>query len=169
MAQVKKILFAVLSKMLNFILARRNVGIYFCFVALYVILSGMMGFAVLVLTVLQGVLLLILTKPNAAIQSLSHRLVAYIYKMLRYIALCEAKKPYPFGPLPKEIEPADEVDLTATLPEKNFFDRTAETAPASEEESGPAPEGSDAPESAGKEGSADPIPMGHSEDAEKGR
>jgi hypothetical protein len=167
MDQVKKILFAVLSKILNAVLTRKNVGIYFCFAALYILLTGLMGFAVLVLAVLQGVLLLILTRPNAAIKSLSHRMVVYIYKMLRYITLCEAKKPYPFGPIPEEIEPADDVDLTAAPPEKNFFDRAAGT-PAEDAESAPSPEGSDTtatdPASPAADDAAEPIPMGHSDD-----
>ena len=138
MDQVKKILFAVLSKALNFILSRKNIGIYFCFAALYGILCGMIGFAVLVLTVLQGVFLLILTQPNAAIKSLSHRMAVYIYKMIRYIVLCESVKPYPFGPIPQEIEPADEVDLRVDLPERNFFD--GKGAPRPSAPGDPAPE-----------------------------
>lgn len=160
MDQVKKILFALLSKALNFILARKNIGIYFCFAALYCILCGMIGFAVLVLTLLQGIVLLVLTKPNAAIKSLSHRMTVYVYKMMRYIVLCETQKPCPFGPVPQEIEPADDVDLTVDLPEKNFFDRQA----------GPAPEPAEAaqggqPESGEKEETGGPIPMGYSNDS----
>lgn len=151
MDQVKKILFAVLSKALNFILARKNIGIYFCFAALYCILCGMIGFAVLVLTLLQGLVLLVLTKPNAAIKSLSHRMTVYVYKMMRYIVLCETQKPYPFGPVPQEIEPADDVDLTANLPEKNFFDREAGQGGQ--------------PESGEKEETGGPIPMGYSNDS----
>lgn len=169
MNQVKKILFAVLSKALNFILARKNVGAYVCFAALYGILCGMIGFAVLVLTVLQGIVLLILTKPNAAIKSLSHRMTVYIYKMMRYIILCETQKPYPFGPIPQEIEPADDVDLRADLPEKNFFDREEGPKPAADAGKGPTPESTDAPQderpqSEKKEEKADPIPMGYKED-----
>ena len=163
MDQVKKLIFALLSKTLNFILARKKVGIYFCFAALYCILCGMMGFAILVLTVLQGILLLILTKPNAAIKSLCHRLVVYVYKMMRYIALCETQKPYPFGPIPQEVEPADDVDMRADLPAKNFFDR--EERPKTAKDGGNGPEPMDATKDEPAEETADPIPMGYSDDA----
>ena len=134
MDQVKKMLFALLSSALKVILARKKIAIYICFAALYCILCGMIGFALLVLTALQWFFLLILTKPNPAIKSLSHRLTVYIYRMLRYVVLCESEKPYPFGPIPQEIEPADEPDLKAEPPEKNFFDRAAENGshPASD-------------------------------------
>ena len=88
----------------------------------------------MVLAALQAILVLVIVKPNPAIKSLSHRMTVYIYKMLRYIVLCESEKPYPFGPLPQEIEPADDVDLRAEVPEKNMFDR--DKAP----EAGKAPE-----------------------------
>lgn len=126
MDSIKKMLFTLLSSLLKAIQSRKKIGIYICFSALYFVLCGMIGFALLVLTALQAVLVLILTKPNPAIKSLSHRLTVYIYRMLRYIILCEARKPYPFGPMPQELEPAEEPDLKAEPSEKNFFDRAAE-------------------------------------------
>lgn len=126
MDPIKKMLFSLLSSLLKAIQTRKKIGIYLCFAALYCILCGMISFALLVLTALQAVLVLILTKPNQAIKSLSHRLTVYIYKMLRYIILCESQKPYPFGPMPQDLEPMEEPDLRADPQEKNFFDRAAE-------------------------------------------
>ncbi|WP_373500460.1 DUF4389 domain-containing protein [Desulfococcus sp.] len=134
MDQIKKMLFTLLSSALKFILTRKKIAIYICLTALYCILCGMIGFALLILTALQWFFLLILTRPNPAIKGLCHRLTVYIYRMLRYIVLCESEKPYPFGPMPQEIEPAGEPDLKADAPEKNFFDRAAEKSshPASD-------------------------------------
>jgi|GEM_PF-4987539 len=165
MDQVKAILLAVLNAFLNFILARKNIGIYFCFAALYVILSGMVAFGILVLTILQGIVLIILIQPNAAIKNLCHRLTVYIYRMLRYIVLCEARKPYPFGPVPQEIEPADEVDLRIGIPKTNVFNRKDSSKPSA----GAHPDASQGDVRGGEasDPSADSIPMGY--DEEKGK
>ncbi|AOY59154.1 DUF4389 domain-containing protein [Desulfococcus multivorans] len=165
MDQVKAVLFAVLNACLNFILARKKIGIYFCFAALYAILTGMVAFAFLVLTLLQGIVLIILTQPNGAIKSLNHRLTVYIYRMLRFIALCETQKPYPFGPVPQEIEPADEVDLRVETPETNMFGPKGPSKPAADTEPG-ASQG-DAPEGKAPEQPADSVPMGYDEEKEK--
>ncbi|GBC59892.1 DUF4389 domain-containing protein [Desulfonema ishimotonii] len=132
MNQVKKLLSVVTDKALRFIIARKNVGVRLVFTLFFTLVCGMLSFAILALAFLQFVCLLITMQQNEAIKGLSHKLTAYTYKVLRYITLTENLRPYPFSPFPSEMEPAEVVDLSAPVPEKDAFTADTDSAPAAD-------------------------------------
>lgn len=134
MNKVLAILKSILGAILRFLLARKNVAVRFVFTLVFGAVALVQGVALLILTLFQFLWTFVTVRPLDAITSLSHTVTVYLYKMLRYITLNEADKPWPFGGFPDLLESPVAVDLTNPPVSKT----TSETP---EDESGADPTG----------------------------
>lgn len=162
MKKVLSWLMALLNWLLRFLMARKNIAVRLVFSLVYLLLLGVAGFALVVLVLLQFAVLALTTKQVGAIRSLSHQLTIYAYKVLRYLTLNEVKKPFPFGEMATELEPAEEVDLSVPLRDKPAADEEPAQDSGSEKTSEPEEKTEKTPEAA----AGDPIILGH-DDPEK--
>ena len=164
MKKVMKWIMALLEWVLRFLIARKNIAIRFLFSIFYFFLLGGVGFALAVLMPLQFVILVITTRQVGAIKSLCHKLTVYAYKLLRYATLNENQRPFPFGKMPLEMEPAEEVDLSTPLPEKPIVDKaSSETPPKKQAEASDLKKKEEA-QAPLKTEASDPIILGHEEE-----
>lgn len=163
MQKIKSMLLAVLEFLFRLLLSRKNVVVRLLFVLLYCVVSLLLIFAVLVLTVIQFAILLITARHMDAIKTLAHRLTVQTYRMLRYITLNENQKPYPFGRIADILEAPEETDLSTPVREEPYF-RSAQPA------EDPPADAAASQEPDGKTGSTDvaePIILGQEEDTDK--
>ncbi|QTA80334.1 DUF4389 [Desulfonema limicola] len=119
MNKVKQMLLKIMEIAKRFVIARKNIAVRFINVLFFTIAWKIVSVCIFFLTLFQFIYLFFTTKHSEAIKTLSHKLTVYSYKIMRYITLNENTKPYPFGRMPEEIEPAEETDLSTPVPEKN--------------------------------------------------
>lgn len=161
MKKVLNLLMALIERILRFLIARKNIAVRFAFTLFYLLLLGIVGFALSVLVLLQFVVLVVTTRQLEAAKTLSHKLTVHAYKILRYVTLNESQKPYPLGKMAEELEPADEVDLSTPLPEKPIVAKASADASAQSGDT----KTSEAKENA-ETGSGEPIILGQDETEE---
>ncbi|MEE4356624.1 MAG: DUF4389 domain-containing protein [Desulfococcaceae bacterium] len=118
MNKVKEILSAMVKALLRAVLVRKKIAVRFLFAFLFTAIWGIANIFILFLIFFQYIWLFITTRQSGAIKGLSHKIIVYTYKILRYISLNEAAAPYPFSKFPKEIEDPEEADLSVELPEE---------------------------------------------------
>jgi hypothetical protein len=151
-------LIALLKQIMRFFLARKNVAVRSLFTFFFALVLIIPIFAILVLTAVQFLLLFVTVKHADAIKSLSHILTLYVYKILRYMSLNENQAPFPFNPMPGELEPPAETDLTNPLPpvtDPMSPDENLEATEADSAETGPDSE---------ENTSSEPIILDYNED-----
>lgn len=62
----------------------------------------------IVLTFLFQFLLLIITlKHSDPLRAFANRVIAYVYRLWRYISLNSSRRPFPFAEFPAELEPPE--------------------------------------------------------------
>lgn len=73
------------------------------FLAVFCILK-----AIILLTALfQFIHLFITLKPNEPVRTFANKVIAYAYKVWRYVTLNDNRRPFPFAELPPELEPSE--------------------------------------------------------------
>ena len=80
--------------------------------ALYMILFGIVGYAVLLfvffLAVVQFILVVINGAKNENLCRLASRINSYLTQILDFLSFTSDSVPFPFSPLPKSTEPMDD-------------------------------------------------------------
>ena len=85
---------------------RGKTGIRALLTLLFFVISRVVR-AVLVLTVLFELLYTAITKspPPERVRQFANRVVAYLYRIGRYVTYVEESPPFPFSEFPEEVEP----------------------------------------------------------------
>lgn len=151
----KDILKSIAGGTWRFFVARRNIAVRATFAVFFLTAWGILDVMLFFLTLFQLAFLFVFARHAESIKGFSHVLVAYQYRVLRYLTLNANLKPYPFSPFPDPMESAEDTDLSAPVP----------PTPAKEE---PAPEKpSPAAEPEETEKPSEPIIMGYDDDPKK--
>jgi hypothetical protein len=94
------------------VLSRKRIAIRFLFTLFFVIVLEVLKIIIQVAVLFQYVCLFISTEYSDPMRRFSDRVSVYAYRVMRYIALNEDTRPFPFADFPEEIDPPE--------PEANF-------------------------------------------------
>lgn len=87
--------------------SRQKIAIRFLFTIFFVILLEILKIIVQLTVLFQYVHLFITTDYNDPVRRFSNKLVAYAYKIMRYVTLTENTRPFPFADFPAELDEPD--------------------------------------------------------------
>jgi len=85
--------------------SRKDILVRLLFSILYLAINEIVRLVLQVCVLVQYVWLLVFLDVNAPVQRFSNRLAAYGYRIMRYAAVVENAKPFPFRDFPAEIDP----------------------------------------------------------------
>lgn len=88
----------------NFFKERKDIVKRTLFSIFFVIVLSILRILLTFITVIQYCILIITTSYNSNLREFSNKIITYIYKILRYITLCDSECPYPFSDFPNIIE-----------------------------------------------------------------
>jgi len=83
---------------------RKNIAIRLLYTILFLIIFEILKIIIQVSVLFQYVYLLISKTYSNPVRNFTNKVSVYAYKVLRYVALNENKKPYPFQGFPQEME-----------------------------------------------------------------
>ena len=96
--------------------SRKSILFRFLFTVFFVILLEILKIVIQLTVLFQYIYLFITTEYSDPVRRFSNKLIAYAYKIMRYITLAENERPFPFSDFPKEM---DELEAEAV------FDKSA--------------------------------------------
>ena len=88
-------------------LSRGDIAQRLLFTLLFLPLTGICNALVVLATLFQFLLLLITLKHSEPLRAFTNRLIAYVYRLWRYISLNDSRKPFPVAEFPAELEPPE--------------------------------------------------------------
>lgn len=86
---------------------RKKIVIRLLYTVLFFIIFEILKMIIQVSVLFQYVYLLISKTYSDPVRNFTNKVTVYAYKVLRYVALNENKKPYPFQDFPQEMEPPE--------------------------------------------------------------
>ena len=86
------------------IFPRKNIAIRLLYTILFLIIFEILKLIIQISVLFQYVYLLISKTYSDPVRNFTNKVSVYAYKVLRYVALNENKKPYPFQDFPQEME-----------------------------------------------------------------
>lgn len=96
-----------MSKLKDFLLARKNIAIRLLFTILFLIVFEILKVVIQITVVIQYIYLLVTTAHSEALRQFSNKVSFYAYKVMRYLTLNESVRPYPFTNFPANVEPPE--------------------------------------------------------------
>jgi hypothetical protein len=91
---------------------RKDIAIRLLFTLMFSIILEIVKCLVFLTVAFQYVYLLVALKHSEPVRAFANRLAAFAYQLIRYLALNDNEKPFPFKPFPGEMEPpAEEVSF----------------------------------------------------------
>ena len=84
--------------------ARKKITIRLLYTVFFLIVFEILKIIIQVSVLFQYVYLLISKTYSEPVRNFTNKVSIYAYKVLRYVALNENEKPYPFSDFPQEIE-----------------------------------------------------------------
>lgn len=88
--------------------SRAQIAIRLLYTLFYVAVFCILKAIILLTTAFQFILLFITLKPSEPARVFANKMVAYAYRVWRYITLNENRRPFPFTEFPGEIDLPDE-------------------------------------------------------------
>jgi hypothetical protein len=85
--------------------SRKDILVRLLFSILYLVINEIVRVILQLCVLAQYVWLLVFLDVNGPIQRFSNRLAAYGYRVMRYAAVVDNAKPFPFRDFPAEIDP----------------------------------------------------------------
>ena len=85
-------------------LSRKNIAIRFLYTIFYVILLEILKLTIQVAVLFQYVYLFITLDYSDPVRRFSNKVIAYCYRVMRYVTLTENIRPFPFADFPEEID-----------------------------------------------------------------
>ncbi len=86
---------------------RGQIAIRLLFTILFIPIYGLCNALVVLTTLFQFILLFITQKHSEPVRLLANHVVAYAYRIWRYVSLNSSQKPFPFAEFPADIEPPE--------------------------------------------------------------
>lgn len=83
---------------------RVKIGVRLMYTLLFVVILSVMNFIIQMIALVQFVILLLTRNYSEPLRSLSNKVAAYVYRLVRYITLNDNTKPFPFMDFPGEME-----------------------------------------------------------------
>ncbi len=91
----------------NFLISKKDLGIRLLYTIFFLIILEILTFIIKIAVVCQYIFLLVTSNHNEPVRSLSNKIAAYAYKIIRYTTLNENEKPFPFADFPVEKDSPD--------------------------------------------------------------
>ena len=86
---------------------RADTGIRILLTILFALVAGVLRAVVIVIVIFELLWALITQRaPSVRIREFANRVIAYYYRLHRYLTYNEATVPFPFSPFPPALEPA---------------------------------------------------------------
>jgi hypothetical protein len=86
--------------------SRTQILIRLLYTVLFLIVLSIVHFLIQLATVFQYLMLLITLSPSEPVRRVSNQVAAYGYRVMRYLALNDNVRPFPFTEFPPEMEPS---------------------------------------------------------------
>ncbi len=83
---------------------RKKIAVRLLYTVFFFIIFEILKIIIQVSVLFQYVYLLISKTYSEPVRNFTNKVSIYAYKVLRYVALNESEKPYPFNDFPQEIE-----------------------------------------------------------------
>ncbi len=90
------------------ITTRKNIGIRFLYTMVFLFIFEILKTIIQFIVFFQFIYLFITQDYNNPVRTFSNKVIAYAYKVMRYLTLNENMRPFPFNDFPYEIEVPDE-------------------------------------------------------------
>ncbi len=91
----------------EFFMPRKEIAIRILYSIFFIIVFELLKLVIQFIVLFQYLYLFITRSSNEPVRKFGNKVVAYAYRVMRYITLNENTKPFPFGNFPQEIEPAE--------------------------------------------------------------
>ena len=91
----------------DYFMQRKNIAIRLLYTILFIVVLELLKVVVQLIVLFQFVYLLITRSSNEPVRNFGNKVVAFAYRVMRYVTLNENTKPFPFAPFPEEIEPPE--------------------------------------------------------------
>ncbi len=92
----------------DYFMSRKDIAIRLLYSIFFLIVFELLKILVQFIVIFQYIYLFITRSSNEPVQKFGNKVVAYTYRVMRYITLNESTKPFPFGNVPQDIEPPEE-------------------------------------------------------------
>ena len=87
-------------------ISRTQILIRLLYSVLFLVILGVVNFLIQLATVFQYIMLLITLSPSEPVRRVTNQLAVYGYQVMRYLALNDNVRPFPFTEYPQEMEPS---------------------------------------------------------------
>ncbi len=88
-------------------ITRRKIAIRLLYTAFFLIVLTVLKLIIQLITLFQFVYLLITLKHVELARVFANRVIAYSYRVMRYMTLNENARPFPFQEFPPDLEPPE--------------------------------------------------------------
>jgi len=88
-------------------LSRNHIVCRLLFTLLILPITAICNLLIVLTTLFQFLLLFITLKHAEPLRAFTNRVIAYVYRLWRYISLNESRRPFPFAEFPAELEPPE--------------------------------------------------------------
>jgi hypothetical protein len=88
-------------------ITRKQIAIRLAYTIFFAIVLGLAKMVIVFITIAQFIYLLITLKHVEPARVFANRVIAYSYRLMRYMTLNENARPFPFQELPPEIDPPE--------------------------------------------------------------
>lgn len=92
----------------DYFMPRKEIAIRLLYSIFFLIVFELLKIVIQFIVLFQYVYLFITCSSNEPVRKFGNKVVAYGYRVMRYITLNENAKPFPFGNFPEEIEPPED-------------------------------------------------------------
>ena len=87
-------------------ISRTQILIRLLYSVLFLVILGVVNFLIQLATGFQYIMLLITLSPSEPVRRVTNQLAVYGYRVMRYLALNDNVRPFPFTEYPQEMEPS---------------------------------------------------------------
>ena len=88
-------------------LSRNHIVCRLAFTLLILPITAICNLLIVLTTLFQFLLLIITLKHSEPLRAFANRVIAYVYRLWRYISLNSSRRPFPFAEFPAELEPPE--------------------------------------------------------------
>jgi hypothetical protein len=88
-------------------LSRQHIVCRLLFTLLILPITAICNLLIVLTFLFQFLLLIITLKHSEPLRAFANRVIAYVYRLWRYISLNSSQRPFPFAEFPAELEPPE--------------------------------------------------------------
>ena len=87
--------------------SRKQIAVRFLYTLFFLAVLEILKVIIQLIVIFQYVFLFVFKNHNEPVREFSNKVLAYAYKVMRYVSLNDNLRPFPFRDFPDEIEPPE--------------------------------------------------------------